>query len=366
MLMLPIVHWMVVGALFVGFVVAVTGEVRDPSILRSAEEYQAIRAKPGPYSFSAMYRRLPANGVRRVEANIRYFQTQGRRRLVDGLARGGKYLETYRAIFREMEMPEELAYLPLIESGFVPTAVSPAKAAGMWQFIEETGRRYNLNRTTWADNRLDPFHSARAAARLLKNLHGQLGDWESALAAYNSGAGTIRWARRVNKKASRPTDYWALDLPDETRNYVPHFMAAVLIAKNPAAYGFGEISFHPALAYEHIKVSPGTSLELLALENNLPLKALQELNPELIRGTIPPGEKPYRLRVPTGSRRSVRERLNVRNTKLRDWVIHPVSFEDTVEALALRFRAKPTRILEANGLENAEELITRNFVIIPL
>ncbi|NIP71974.1 MAG: lytic transglycosylase domain-containing protein, partial [Gammaproteobacteria bacterium] len=128
-------------------------------------------------------------------------------------------------------------YLPIIESGFMERAVSPAQAVGIWQFIEETGRRYNLHRNGWSDKRLDPFHSARAAARLLKHLHQTFDNWELALAAYNAGAGTINWAMRVNRKAGLPTHFWALDLPEETENYVPTFLATVMIAKNPEAFG---------------------------------------------------------------------------------------------------------------------------------
>ena len=358
--------WLVVGGGLFGVIVSLTGEVRDPVVLRGDEAVRTVATEPGPYSFTALYERLPPDGVRRVKLNIRYFQKQGRRRLVDGLGRGGKYLKTYRRIFREEGMPEELSYLPLIESGFVPTAVSPAAAAGMWQFIEETGRQYNLKRTAWSDKRLDPFKSARAAANLLKTLYRRFHSWELALAAYNSGAGTVRWAIRTNRKAGQPLHYWALDLPTETRNYVPHFMAAVLIAKSPAAYGFGEIRFQAGLTFEHIKVSPGTHLEFLAEESGLSFKAIRELNPELIRGAIPPGEKPYRLRVPLGQRKTLMVRLAGQRARLRDWLVHPVDFEDTVEGLASRFRAKTARIMQANGLETEDDLYTRSFVIIPL
>jgi membrane-bound lytic murein transglycosylase D len=365
-IMIPIVQWTGLGGLFVALAVLLAGEVRPPTVLGNRESRAAATAREGAYSLKALHDRLPPDAIELIQRNIKYFQTTGRRRLVDGLARGGRYLETYRRIFRERGMPEELAYLPLIESGFVETAVSPAQAVGMWQFIEETGRRYNLNRSDWSDKRLDPFQSAAAAANLLKHLYDAFQDWELALAAYNAGAGTIRWAVRVNHKAGLPTNFWALELPDETRNYVPTFLAAVLIAKNPPAYGFGEIRFHPELAYDHIKVSPGISLDFLAEEGGISSKALYELNPALIRGTIPPGDKPYLLRVPVGTRNDLPVRLTGVKTSPRDWVLYRVQFTDTVESLATRFRANPTSILKANRLVDEEELLLRNFVIIPL
>lgn len=365
-ILLPIVQWMGLAAIFVALAILIAGEARPPTILGDAEARQAATAKEGAYSLSALHERLPPEAVESVNRHVQYFQTKARRRLSEGLARGGKYLEKYKKIFAQAGMPEELAYLPLIESGFVETAVSPAQAVGVWQFIEETGRRYNLHRNAWSDKRLDPFQSARAASRLLKHLYTTFQDWELALAAYNAGAGTIKWAVRVNKKAGLPTHFWALDLPEETRSYVPTFLAAVLIAKNPGAFGFADIRFHPELAYEHLKVSPGISLLHLAEAAGLESEALLELNPALIRGTVPPGDKPYLLRVPTGSRRTLSAALTGVPASHRDWILHQVRFTDTVQELASRFRAEPANILKANGLESDEELMLRYYVVIPL
>ncbi|MCH8075707.1 MAG: lytic transglycosylase domain-containing protein [SAR324 cluster bacterium] len=356
---------MITFAVF-SFVLSMVGEVKTPRMLEDEARREKLASDPGPYSLSEIHVRMPTEGIERINAYIRLFQTEGRRRLRDGLDRGGRYLERYRRIFRKKGLPEELVYLPLIESGYVLTAVSPAQAAGIWQFIEETGRRYNLKRSAWFDRRFDPFKSAEAAASLLQNLYRTFNSWELALAAYNAGPGTIRWAIRKNRKAGKPVNFWALELPEETRNYVPNFIAAVLIIKTPEAYGFKKFEFQPQLVYEYLKVSPGTDLDMLASEIGISTRTLKNLNPELIQGVVPPGEEPYSLRVPQGLPRIVMTRLAGRRAKYRDWLVHPVAFHDTVEELASRFRANPSMILKTNGLETAEELFMRNLVIIPL
>lgn len=363
-ILLPIVQWMGLAGVFVGVALLLAGEVRPPTVFQGGEA--GITERDGAFSLSALYQRLPPEAIDRVNGHIEYFLQRARRRIVDGLARSTKYMESYEEIFRQEGLPEELAYLPIVESGFYERAMSPAQAAGIWQFIEETGARYNLHRNDWSDRRLDPIQSARAAARLLKHLHQQFNDWELALAAYNSGAGTVRWAIRVNQKAGLPTHFWALDLPDETKNYVPTFLATVMIAKNPGAYGLSEIRYQPHIAFDNIKVSPGLSLEELAEQSGISSRVLLDLNPALIRGTVPPGDEPYLLRVPRGARYTLPAKLAGVKTWPRDWVLHRVHFEDTVQLLADRYRGKPANILQANELEGDEELMLRSYIIIPL
>jgi membrane-bound lytic murein transglycosylase D len=257
------------------------------------------------------------------------------------------------------------------------TAVSPARAVGVWQFIEETGRRFNLDKTDWFDSRLDPIVSARAAARLLKASYEQFGDWDLALAAYNSGSGTVRWALKVNGKAKQPTNYWSLELPEETRNYVPAFIAMVLIAKNPGAFGFSEIQFHPKFVFDQVKVSPGMSLVDFAEHTGTELNRLLELNPELLKAEIPPGNKPYMLRVPTGTKAAILDRIaGVRSVSGSDYVIYLVKREDTMEGLAnwaaevSRERApmqtRVATIQKTNRLTDDADLAQRRYVVIPL
>lgn len=358
--------WAFVALAVCGIALSLVGEVKTPRMLEDESRRKKLAVEPGPYSLSEIHVRVPPEGIDRINAYIRYFQTEGRRRLRDGLDRGGRYLGQFRRIFQEKGLPEALVYLPLIESGYVLNAVSPAQAVGIWQFIEETGRRYNLRRSAWSDKRFDPFKSAEAAASLLRHLYRTFNSWELALAAYNAGPGTVNRAIRKNRRAGKPVNFWALDLPDETRNYVPNFIAAVLIIKTPEAYGFTKFEFQPKLVYEYLKVSPGTDLEMLASEIGISTRRLKNLNPELIQGVVPPGEEPYLLRVPQGLPRRVMTRLAGRRAKHENWLVHPVAFHDTVEDLASRFQANPSMILKTNGLETAEELFMRHLVIIPL
>jgi peptidoglycan lytic transglycosylase D len=364
-ILLPIAQWMGLAGIFVAVAIVIAGEVRPPTVLQGADKAK-IPIDKGAFSLSALYERLPPEAIDRVNRNINYFLGAGRRRVVDGLARSSKYMEPYQQIFRDEGLPDELAYLPIIESGFMEKAVSPAQAVGIWQFIEETGKRYDLHQTAWSDRRLDPIYSARAAARLLRHLYETFGDWELALAAYNSGAGTVKWAIHVNQKAGQPTNFWHLDLPEETQNYVPTFLATVMIAKNPGAFGITEIRYQPTMAFDHIKVSPGLSLEELADESGIPAKVLEDLNPALIKGTVPPGDEPYLLRVPRGARYTLPAKLAGVKHWPKDWVLHRVHFQDTVEELATKYRGKPDNILQANDLGSDADLIQRSYIIIPL
>ena len=318
------------------------------------------------FTLTALHERLTPAARDEVQRYIDYFRKSRRRGFADALARSTRYVETFQDIFRKAGLPVELAYLPLIESGFVETAESPAKAVGVWQFIEETGRRYDLNRNYWFDMRRDPISSARAAARYLGNLYETFGDWDLALAAYNAGAGTIRWAVRSNQRAQRPTDFWALELPDETRNYVPAFIASMLIAKNPQAFGFEQINFAPELVFDEIRVSPGISLSLLATHMRLEAETLYTLNPELIQGMSPPGDEPYSLRIPLGMRQQVPQLLaGVSAQGSSQWMLHHVRSQDTLQSLAKRYRAHLSAIRTLNGLQNNGDLLRRSFVLIP-
>jgi membrane-bound lytic murein transglycosylase D len=363
--MAGVAKWGGLGAVLVGLGFLAAAGSTAPAVVKDVSALPRASGS-NAYSLTALHRRLPPQALDTVQRYVDFFSTKQRRRVEDGLARSGRYLETYRQIFRAEGVPEELVFLPMIESGFVENAVSPAKAVGVWQFISETGKLYNLQNDDWYDRRLDPIVSARAAARLLRHLYNTFDDWDLALAAYNSGAGTVKWARRVNEKAKLPTSYWALDLPEETRNYVPAFIAMVLIAKNPSAFGFDEIQFHAKVVFDQIKVSPGVSLADLAESLGIGLDRLLDLNPELIRGEIPPGEKPYSLRIPSGARRPLLTRLLGVKDAGCDCVIHSVQAADTVDALASQFKVRPANIQKANQLKDDLDLTQRRVVVIPL
>ncbi|HEX7926524.1 MAG TPA: lytic transglycosylase domain-containing protein [bacterium] len=374
--LVPALTWSGVAVVAIAVALLIANEaihpivVKDPSALPKATGSTA-------YSISALHKRLPPEALNTVQQYVDFFTTKQRRRVQDGLARSGRYLETYRQIFHNEGIPEELVYLPMIESGYMETAVSPARAVGVWQFIEETGKRFNLDKNDWYDSRLDPIASARSAAKLLKTLYDQFGDWDLALAAYNSGSGTVKWAQRVNGKVKQPQNYWALELPEETRNYVPAFIAMVLIAKNPSAFGFNEIQFHAKIVFDQVKVSPGMSLVDFAQHAGVDLNRVLELNPELLKAEIPPVGKPYNLRVPAGTKGQILDRIaGVKSMGQADYVIYLVQQTDTVETLAnwangvahnrAPLQSRAELITKTNRLADDADLTKRQYVVIPL
>ena len=364
---MPAVKWLSLSGILVMLSLLLSGEIVPPKLLDEPDPGPgAGQSGSNPFDLGALRERLPPEALAQVERYIAYYRNDRRRGFRDALARSTRYIETYQRMFEEKGLPRELAFLPLIESGFMETAVSPARAVGVWQFIEETGRRYNLKSSPWFDEKRDPIESSRAAATYLGHLFEEFQDWELALAAYNSGSGTVRWAVKSNRKAKLPTGFWDLDLPDETRTYVPAFLAAMLIAKNPVAFGFKQIKFHPQMVFEQIKVNPGIHLADLAAHLDTDLKALQELNPALLTSVTPPGKKPYILRIPRGMRDDLARNLIGQSVSHADWVVHRVRSSDTLQRLASRFRSDANLIMKTNGLRSNSDLRPGRFVIIPL
>ncbi len=384
----PLVAWGSLAAALIAVALLIVNEATHPVVVKDPAALPKATGSTA-FSLTALHKRLPPQALNTVQQYVDFFTTKQRRRVQDGLARSGRYLDAFRQIFRSEGIPEELVYLPMIESGYMETAVSPARAVGVWQFIEETGKRFNLEQNDWFDSRLDPIVSARAAAKLLKTLYEQFGDWDLALAAYNSGAGTVRWALKVNNKARQPSSYWALELPEETRNYVPAFIAMVLIAKNPGAFGFSEIPFHAKIVFDQVKVSPGMSLPDFAEHTGIELNRILELNPELLRAEIPPGAKPYTLRVPPGTKAAILDKIaGVKSVGTSDYVIYLVKQEDKLETLAqfaagaapgkagsaqafghggeTALSSRIATIQKANRLSDDAELALRRYVVIPL
>ena len=238
-----------------------------------------------------------------VQNRVAAFQTHLRGFFGGALSRGAKYLPSMTDILVREGLPAELAYLPLIESGFRPQAVSPAGAAGPWQFIPATGRRYGLRIDALVDERRDPIKSTHAASLYLKDLHEMFGDWELSLAAYNSGE--YRVARILADKKD-VDDFWDMRergyLPSETSAYVPSFLAAVQIARAPEDYGF-ETPTHTPEHVETVDIERQVSLRAAADFCGVSATELAELNPALRSGVTPSG---YSLRVPAGKAEPLR------------------------------------------------------------
>ena len=244
---------------------------------------------------------VPIQVNQQVRAYLVYFTTERKDVFRRYLARSNRYLRMCKQIFQEEGLPEDLAYLALIESGFNPKAYSSAAACGIWQFIRPTGQRYGLVVDSYVDERRDPEKSTRAAARYLQDLYKQFGSWYLAAASYNCGEGRVQ--REINKGYK---NFWDLSanqcLPNETKNYVPQMIAATIIAKNPEMFGFKNIPYLPPLEYERVRVDESTSLRAAAVSVNVPLEEMQTLNPGILRGVTPPDSSSYMLNLPRGSK----------------------------------------------------------------
>ncbi len=278
---------------------------------------------------------------------INYFANgKGRKTLEYALKRSGKYRPMIFRILAEEGVPAELIYLAQAESGFLPRAVSYKAAVGMWQFIKETGKSYGLTQSPWTDDRLDPERATRAAAKHLRDLYGELGDWHLALAAYNCGQGCVD--RAVQKTAY--ADYWELRnrhaVPIETTNYVPIILALTIIMKNPADYGLADLEMETPLDYDTVEVYSNTSLQLVADAAQVPITTVQDMNPAILHNLVPTG---YFLRLPKGSSTDVTTAMNSIPADKRDtWRLHRVQDGETPEIIARQYHITPAAFTQAN------------------
>lgn len=237
-----------------------------------------------------------------IQQYINYYQGRGRGTMETGLYRSGMFMRMARRIFREEGIPDNIAWLGQVESMWKPTALSWAAASGLWQFIPGTGSRYGLRRTAYIDERNGFEGATRASAKYLKFLANRYGgNWELAMAAYNSGEGNVD--RAISRAGV--ANFWIAYpyLPKETRNYVPNILATILIANNPQQYGFGQVRPAPPLMYDQIRVPPSTNLSLIAQASDTSVEYLRYLNPEFRTNMTPP--EPYIIRVPPGKANDV-------------------------------------------------------------
>src|ERR1700730_5527769 len=308
---------------------------------------------------------LPLMMTDQVAGYINYFSNRGRGTVEGALARSGRYEDMIRRILREEGVPQELIYLAQAESGFHPLAVSRAGARGMWQFMGSRAKGYGLERSWWVDDRQDPEKATRAAAHHLKDLYNQFGDWYLAMAAYNSGPGTVQAA----VKRTGYADFWELYrrnvLPKEPRNYVPIILAVTIMAKNPSQYGLDEVLMEHPSDYDTVTINYPVDLRLVAECVGSTSGELQDLNPSLLRLTTPRVGK-FELRLPAGTEGEYQTAIASIPPEMRLWwryaTVHP---GDTLASLARSYHTTAKSIATANHLEDTE-LETNAKLVIPV
>ena len=302
---------------------------------------------------------LPLEENDAVLSYIHYFSTErGRKTLIAGLRRAGRYRPLIQRILDDEGIPQELIYLAQAESGFLPRAKSYKRAVGMWQFVQFRGRQYGLFQTPSTDDRMDPEQATRAAARHLRDLYATFGDWYLAMAAYNCGPGCVEQAVQHTGFA----DFWELRdrnaLPRDTRNYVPLILAVTIMAKNPKDYNLEDVEPDPPVEYDSINLDSPTSLALIADATEHPLSEIQELNPSLMKSLAPSG---YQLHVPKGASSTVLMALDMIPAAHRaNWRLHRVSGGETLADIGRRYSTPVAAISNANlgaSLEAGDLLI---------
>jgi len=325
----------------------------DPNLLPKVKE-----------EVEATVSQLPLQENDAVLGYVHYFSTErGRKVLIGGLRRSGRYRPLIQRILDNEGVPQELIYLAQVESGFLPRARSNKQAVGMWQFVQFRGREYGLLQGPGTDDRLDPEKATRAAAKHLHDLYATFGDWYLAMAAYNCGPGCVQKAVERTGYA----DFWELRrlnaLPKETANYVPVILALTIMVKNPRDYDLDNLEFERPLEYESMDLQTPTSLALVADAADRPVSEIQDLNPALLKTTAPVG---YQLRVPKGTLPSIMAALDLVPTNHRaDWRIHRVVAGETLAQIAHRFSTPLASLTSANQRTAVEGPEPGDLMVVP-
>ena len=317
---------------------------------------------------------LPASDIPRtlnnkVEYMVNFFQTNGRRSFAKWLSRSERYIPMMKEVLKKEGLPEDLVYVAMIESGFSPHAYSVASAVGPWQFISGTGKRYSLRIDPWIDERRDPLKSSVAAALYLKELYSLFNnDWYLATAGYNAGENKI--LRAITMYNTR--DFWQISqgsyLKRETKDYVPKLLAAAIIAKEPAKYGFADIAYLPPIEFDTVNIPSRTDLELVARLTDVPFQTLRELNPELRRWCTPPDYPGYQLKIPKGKReRFESEYARIpEGERYQENLVHlryRATKRDTVTSVARRYGITPEALAEMNSIPVNQRISGKNLIV---
>ena len=309
---------------------------------------------------------IPLVTNRKVEQLIRYFETKGRKQFNIWLKRKQKYGPMILSILKEHELPQELLYLAMIESGFNPKAYSRASASGLWQFVYATGKVYGLNRSWYLDERRDPEKATIAACLYLKDLYKEFDHWYLALAAYNAGSGRVHRAQRLHLTS----DFWQLhSLPKETRNYIPYYLAATIIGEHPEKYGFSEEHLNEtAWEYEKVDIEKSADLSVLALAAGIKLKTLKDYNPEL-RQSATPADGIYTLKLPKGTKSQFEKQFNALPEDQRfspQYVFHKVRRGESLWTISRKYGVSIHDIASINKIRNRDAIRMGKKLTIPI
>ena len=335
----------------------------SPTVTQSLQSSRKGSRDHIPYHFNS-----------HVQSWIYYFQTRGRSHMEKYLERSSRYLPMMKRELRKNGLTEDLVYIVFVESGFSPRAHSRANAVGYWQFIKQTARMYGLTVNGYIDERRDPILSTRAAIRYFKVLYNLFGDWNLAMAAYNTGENRVK--RVIRRYKTR--DFWTLarrrKLLRETRNYIPKFLAARLIAKNPEKFGFTHLRFEEEFKFKPYIVTKPLSLKKLSRELNISYKELRRLNPKFKTKYVLPfykhSKKQTVIRLPLHSPEVTPTILAKSKVKgpfkpASDYLYYRVRKGDSLSQIAMRFRTSYRRLLKANSIRRPSFIRVGQILKIP-
>jgi len=289
----------------------------------------------------------------KVRHFVKHYSTTAKNQFQTLLARSGKFMPMISKVLIEEGLPEELSYLAIVESELIVSATSHVGAVGLWQFVPATARQYGLRIDQWVDERRDPIKSTRAAAAYLKDLHSYYGRWYLVTAAYNAGPGIINKALQ----SSHASDFWGIkgknQLREETRNFVPKFIATALIATDPKTYGFSNIPYQDPLEFDEVEAEGLLKIDVLAEMAESDAMTIKDLNPALLRNLTPPGEKGYQVRVPVGKSAvfaKANDDLKGKAPASGKMVTHEVKRGETLVSIARYYGQAVKSLMQINGL----------------
>ncbi len=307
---------------------------------------------------------IPLVRNKQVDQFINYFQTKGRKQFEIWLKRYVQYKDLILPILKEHEMPEEFIYLAMIESGLNPKAYSRANASGMWQFIYATGKRYGLSRDWYRDERRDPVKATHAACKYLKDLNNLFDNWYLTLAAYNCGEGRVLRASKLHQTY----DFWQMQsLPRETRNYIPYFLSAAIIARTPEAYGFTIPNAEP-FSFEEVVLEKSADIAVLARVAGIKPKVLRDYNPEL-RQSATPSDGPYTLKLPLGKKDGFTTAWNAIPENERfapQFVMHRVRYGESLWTISKKYGVSIHDLAAVNKIRNRNKVRVGQKLKVPL